>query len=312
MDIVNVELFGQDLKIQKAISVAKNVAVTKAPVLIVGEAGIGKKTLAMYVHQNSTRAQKPFCVVDCSDLPVNVENSILGHRDEFTGNFNRGILERANGGTVVFANIDGLDEEFQKKLHKILNELNDYDIDVRLIATTSKNLSKLVGAGKFYRGLYNMVCVNTFHMPPLRERQADLEYMVKHFLDNLRDDLGREVVIEDSAMMKIKSHYWSNNVGELKSVIEDSARHATTGYLSEENLIIGEKKSANVATEEDSDGIKLMSLKDAEKMLIKKALTHTSENRTQAAKILGVSIRTLRNKINEYRNEGNSYFVNLR
>jgi two-component system response regulator FlrC len=309
MNTVNVELFGKDPKIQKAINVASNVSVTKAPVLITGETGVGKRTLARFVHENSTRKDGPYEVVDCSTDPEQVENLTLGWRDT-EGRFNKGALEKANTGTVVFANVDCLKEDFQRKLHKILNEIEDYDIDVRILATTTKNLSKLVGSGRFYRGLYMMVSSNSINLTPLRERTADLESMAEHFVKTSSGD--RDIKIDETAMKKITTHYWTHNVHELRTVIESSIANCTGAELTETDLEIGEKKAVNMISDDDSEGIRLMSLKEAEKLLIKKALIHTSENRTQAAKILGVSIRTLRNKINEYRGAGNSYFVNLR
>lgn len=309
METVNVELFGRDPKVQKAVNVAANVSVTKAPVLISGEAGVGKRTLARYIHENSNRVNKPFETVDCSLDAQTVENHILGWRDE-EGRFNKGVLEKANSGTVVFANVDGLEDEFQKKLHKIVSELEDYDIDVRIVATTTKNLSKLVGSGRFYRGLYTLVSNNTLSLTPLRERAHDLEMMARHFVWEFSG--GKNINIDPTAMEKILTHYWTHNVHELRTVIESSVANCEGDTLTEASLEIGEKKAVNMINEEDNEGIRLMSLKEAEKLLIKKALIHTSENRTQAAKILGVSIRTLRNKINEYRSDGNAYFVNLR
>lgn len=309
MDTVILELFGQDPKIKKAISVARNVSVTKAPVLIVGEAGVGKRMLGSVIHDSSTRVDRPIQMIDCSMPAQDVENSVLGYRDEETGRFNKGILEMANKGTVVFANVDGLEDKFQKKLHKILNELDDYDIDIRIIATTTKNLSKLVGSGRFYRGLYTLISCNSITLPPLRERVGDLENLSRYFIDEFSEGT---VEVSPEARDKILSHYWTHNVHELKAVIESSMESVENGLLSAENLTIGEKKSVINIFEDDNEGIRLMSLKEAEKLLIQKALIHTSENRTQAAKILGVSIRTLRNKINEYRSNGSSYFVNLR
>jgi two-component system response regulator FlrC len=310
MSTVNVELFGVDPKIQKAISVARNVSVTKAPVLIVGEVGVGKRTLARYIHENSTRSVAPLEVVDCAQDAKIVENAILGFRDDATGRFNKGILELANKGTVVFANVDSLDEDFQKRIHKILSELEDYDIDVRIVATTTKNLSKLVGSGRFYRGLFTMISANSITLSPLRERVGDLEMLVRHFMVEFSGE--KEISLSDTALQKILSHYWTHNVQELRAVLDNAIVNTTESVLTEEALEIGEKKAVNLISDEENGGIRLMSLKEAEKLLIKKALIHTSENRTQAAKILGVSIRTLRNKINEYRSSGNAYFVNLR
>ena len=113
--------------------------------------------------------------VDCAQEPQDVENSILGYRDQETGRFHKGALESANGGTVVFSNVDGLEDNFQKRLHSILNELPDYDIDLRIISTTTKNLSKLVGSGRFYRGLYTAISANSINLIPLRERISDLQ-----------------------------------------------------------------------------------------------------------------------------------------
>ncbi len=311
METIRVELFGTDARVEKALGQARNLSVSKAAVLIVGENGVGKRTLGRYIHENSGRAHQAFELVDCSLSAQEVENRILGHRDNATGRFNKGILEAANKGTVVFANIDCLDEEFQKRLHKIINELEDYDIDVRLIATTTKNLSKLVGAGRFYRGLYSIFANNAVTIPALRERQEDLQRLARHFMAEATGAEETNTAIDEIAMDRITSHYWANNIHELKQVIASSINN-NASLLDESSYEVSDKKSVSFMSEDDSDGVRLMSLKDAEKLLIKKALMHTSENRTQAAKILGVSIRTLRNKINEYRTEGSSYFVNLR
>lgn len=311
MSTTEIELLGKDPKVKKAIHMAENVAVTKAPVLIVGEVGVGKKTLAEFIHKNSSRSGHPIHIIDCSEEGKTVENKILGYRDEEKECFNKGALELANNGTVVLANIDRLEEDFQKRLHKIFHELSDYDIDLRIIATTTKNLSKLVGTGRFYKGLYIFFSANSITIPPLRERVHDLETLARHFIKEANTSHS-SVVVEDDAMNKILKHYWTHNVHELKSVIENSIKNCTTGFLGQEDLEIGERTFLVDVVDEDGEGIRLMSLKEAEKLLIQKALVHTSENRTQAAKILGVSIRTLRNKINEYRNDGSSYFVHLR
>jgi len=147
-------LVGNHPKFNTALETARNVAVTKTPVLISGEAGSGKKALGAYIHNNSVRKNARLEIVDCSLETQTVEKLVLGHRDDQTGKFNRGVLELANGGTVIFANIDALDESFQKRLYTILQELPDYELDVRILATTSKSLSKLVGAGKFSRTFY--------------------------------------------------------------------------------------------------------------------------------------------------------------
>lgn len=307
-----VRLVGNHPKFLKAIDFAGNIAVTKAPALVVGESGSGKKSVCHYIHTNSARKSNPILTVDCAQEAQNVENEILGYRDA-DGKFNKGVLERANGGTVILSNIDSLDEKFQKRLYQILQELSDYDLDVRIMATTTKNLSKYVGAGRFYRALYTFFSGSQISLVPLRERGTDIESLAREFAANYASENNiASVNFTEEAVNKISTFYWAHNVSELKSVIETALANSTDGNIDISAIEIGEKKAETATNEIDDDGLRLMSLKEAERLLIKKALIHTSENRTQAAKILGVSIRTLRNKINEYRGEGNNYFVNLR
>jgi two-component system response regulator FlrC len=306
-------LVGNHPKFNTALETARNVAVTKTPVLISGEAGSGKKALGAYIHNNSVRKNARLEIVDCSLDTQMVEKIVLGHRDDQTGKFNRGVLELANGGTVIFANIDALDESFQKRLYTILQELPDYELDVRILATTSKSLSKLVGAGKFSRALYTYFSGALIDMISLRERGTDVELIARHFIEEFatENNVG-DISLCTEAARKLTDYNWNNNLHELRSFIRKTLTNMEGKTLNLEAIEKGERKVELTSMESDEDGFKLMSLKDAEKLLIKKALVYTSENRTQAAKILGVSIRTLRNKINEYRSEGATYFVNLR
>jgi two-component system response regulator FlrC len=306
-------LVGNHPKFNSALETARNVAVTKTPVLISGEAGSGKKALGSYIHNNSARKNARLEIVDCGEQVTMVEKIVLGYRDEESGKFNRGVLELANGGTVIFANIDALDESFQKRLYTILQELPDYELDVRILATTSKNLSKLVGAGKFSRALYTYFSGAQIDMISLRERGTDVELIARHFIEEYaQENQGEQIYLADEAARKLSDYNWNNNIAELKAFIRKTMTNMEGTTLDLQAIENGERKAEFTTGEVDEDGMKLMSLKDAEKLLIKKALVFTSENRTQAAKILGVSIRTLRNKINEYRGEGATYFVNLR
>ena len=306
-------LVGNHPKFNSALETARNVAVTKTPVLISGEAGSGKKALGSYIHNNSARKNARLEIVDCGEQVTMVEKIVLGYRDEESGKFNRGVLELANGGTVIFANIDALDESFQKRLYTILQELPDYELDVRILATTSKNLSKLVGAGKFSRALYTYFSGAQIDMISLRERGTDVELIARHFIEEYSvETQSEQIYLADEAARKLSDYNWNNNIAELKSFIRKTMTNMDGTTLDLQAIENGERKAEFTTGEVDEDGMKLMSLKDAEKLLIKKALVFTSENRTQAAKILGVSIRTLRNKINEYRGEGAVYFVNLR
>lgn len=305
-------LVGNHPKFNYTLETARNIAVTKTPVLICGEAGSGKKSLGMYIHQNSARKNGRLEIVDCSMDVEEVEKAVLGFRDE-TGRFNRGVLELANGGTVIFANIDCLDDNFQKRLVTILQELSDYELDVRVIGTTSKNLSKLVGAGKFLRTLYSFFNGIQMDMPSLKERGTDLELIAANIINKISVENGLgNIEISRDAIQKLNEYNWSQNITELRNFINKAMSNIEGNTFDLNAIEKGESRIEMKNGEVDEEGLKLMSLKDAEKLLIKKALVYTSENRTQAAKILGVSIRTLRNKINEYRSEGTSYFVNLR
>lgn len=307
------QLIGSHPKFVKAVELANNLAVTKAPVLVVGESGTGKKSFCYYIHQKSSRGNSVLSVVDCSQEAKTVENLILGYRDEETGRFNKGVLETSNGGTVLFSNIDSLEEKFQKRLYTILQELSDYDLDIRVMATTSKNLSKYVAAGRFHRALFTYFSNSQISLLPLRERGTDIEMIARQISNMWASQNNREVFeFSPEVISKITSYYWTHNITELIAVIENTLANCEGNYVDINAIELGEKKVEAISHDQSEDGLKLMSLKDAEKLLIKKALIHTSENRTQAAKILGVSIRTLRNKINEYRTEGNNYFVNLR
>ncbi len=306
-------LVGNHPKFNIALETARNVAVTKTPVLISGEVGSGKRAVGAYIHQNSVRRSARLEIVDCSVESQTVERIVLGFRDDQTGKFNRGVLELANGGTVIFANIDALDDNFQKRLYTILQELPDYELDVRILATTSKNLSKLVGAGKFSRPLYTYFSGAQIDLISLRERGTDLELIARHFIEEYAAETNAgDISLCSEAARKLTDYNWNNNLHELRSFIRKTLSNMDGMTLDVSAIEKGERKVEFTSAEADEDGFKLMSLKDAEKLLIKKALVFTSENRTQAAKILGVSIRTLRNKINEYRAEGTSYFVNLR
>jgi two-component system, response regulator FlrC len=306
-------LVGNHPKFNAALEMGRNVAVTKTPILISGEAGSGKKALGAYIHQNSARKNARLEVVDCGLETATVEKIVLGYRDDESGRFNRGVLELANGGTVIFANIDALDDIFQKRLYTILQELPDYELDVRVLATTSKNLSKLVGAGKFSRALYTYFSGAQIDMISLRERGTDVELIARHFINEYANETAAgELSLCQEAAQKLSDYNWNQNLNELRTFIRKTLSNMEGKTLDLAAIENGERKIEFTSSEIDEDGFKLMSLKEAEKLLIKKALVFTSENRTQAAKILGVSIRTLRNKINEYRGEGAAYFINLR
>lgn len=313
MESINVNLFGRDSRVLKNLKFVEHIASTKAPALITGELGVGKRTMAQYLHSLSNRKDRPYAVIDCSADPKEVEDKILGYHDPESGRFIKGALESTNGGTVTLAHIDGLPEDFQGRLIQIFDELSDYDIDLCILATTTRNLSKMLGLGKFHRGLYAYFANTQISMISLRDRVGDIQFLSQELLKILSEEKNCMVPgVEEKVNEKLFSHCWTHNVGEMIEVMKETFDRSNKSIITLDNLALGDRRVLQGLSGSDGDGLKLMSLKDAEKLLIKKALLHTSENRTQAAKILGVSIRTLRNKINEYRDEGSQFFLNLR
>jgi two-component system response regulator FlrC len=260
-------------------------------VLITGEIGSGRKTLGTFIHSESARKSAACRVVDCSLDTAHVERDVLGFRDDESGRFHRGALEECNGGTVIFADVDALDEIFQKRLYTILQELPDYELDVRIVATTSKNLSKLVGAGKFSRTLLTYFSGAQISVVPLRERGTDVEDLANYFVQVFSAAQGLTTpTITPEALQRLVSNSWSHNISELKSLIQSAVTNSKEGLIDLAAFEQQERKSDMHAIEVDEEGFKLMSLREAEKLLIKKALVFTAENRTQAAKILFKSI----------------------
>jgi two-component system response regulator FlrC len=305
-------LVGKNPQFLKSLETAKHVAVTKTPVLIAGEAGTGKKAVAQFIHNHSARQSRPIQFVDCKLEPAEVEKKVLGFR-EADGRFQRGVLEVANGGSVVFQDIDQLDEQFQKRLFTIFQELPDYELDVRLIATTTRSLSKLVGAGKFSRQLWMFFSNAQIEIPALKERAEDISELAQACLKNLNEvNEDAQKMFSSDSIEYLTHEKWGRNISELFEAIRSAYIRTEEAVLDPIHFEEEESAPMAFAGEVDEDGVKLMSLREAEKLLIRKALVFTAENRTQAAKILGVSIRTLRNKINEYRTEGSQYFINLR
>lgn len=316
MKNVSTELFGKDKRIVHSLELANSYSKLETPVLLTGENGTGKRTLCMHIHEKSTRCNGPLLLVDCNENIKIVEDKILGHKNADSGRFNKGVLEKAHNGSVILANVDALEENFQKKLYKILLDLPDYDLNVRIMATTTKQLSKLVGIGKFYRALYIFLSGHQINILSLRDRKEDIVYLANMYLEKLCFEYSKPLrSFSQGCIQKLENYFWENNVEELIQSLKDNLINSTdqTNVFNSENFLLGSKAQIALPTAGNTEeNLQLMSLRDAEKLLIKKALVHTSENRTQAAKILGVSIRTLRNKINEYRNDGSNFFVNLR
>ncbi|MGA1597894.1 MAG: sigma-54-dependent transcriptional regulator [bacterium] len=337
------EIVTQNKDMLNLLKVANNVANSKATILIQSESGTGKELLAHHIHRNSERATKPFVAINCAALPETLlESELFGYKKgAFTGANadHRGKFEQAHTGTILLDEISEMALPLQAKLLRVLQEQEvdkvggkePISVDVRVIATTNRAMMEMVESGKFREDLYFRLNVIPLALPPLRERKDDIPLLVEHFLSKHARLNARELpVISQEALDVLMNYNWRGNVRELENVIERALllcdgkeiqphnllMHSQTGSRSiNEDLAAaagGTASAAAPASAASSSGSTLgievgMSMREAEKKLIFETLRQTKGNRTHAAQILGISIRTLRNKLNEYKAEGESF-----
>lgn len=304
----------KEAEMLKAVELASNVAVRKATILITGESGVGKELMARYIHEQSSRSEGPFVATNCAAVPENLlESELFGYeKGAFTGaqNAKPGKFELADKGTFLLDEISEMPLHLQGKLLRVIQEseierlgsTKAKPIDVRFICTTNKSLIDMVKKGEFRQDLFYRLNVIPINIPALRNRKKDINQLVQFFLNKVAVDNKMRIKEADmSALQKIHNWSWPGNVRELQNVIERSCLISNKETLSAEDIKI-ETVSLEPAGEQQDGFVKTgMTIQEAERRLILKTLEHTRENRTQAAKILGISIRTLRNKLNEYR-----------
>ena len=334
------EIVTQNQEMLNLLDVAQNIAKSKATVLIQSESGTGKELLAHYIHDHSERAGKPFVAVNCAALPDTLlESELFGYKKgAFTGanQDHRGKFEQAHTGTILLDEISEMALPLQAKLLRVLQEheidkvggKEPIQVDVRVVATTNRGMLEMVESGKFREDLYFRLNVIPLALPALRERMDDLPVLVEHFLDKHSRLNNRErPTVSPETMAILPDYRWRGNVRELENVVERALLLCDGKEIKPHNLLMHSqmgKQSINqdlarattsqptpesaeeIPESKDSAlGIEVgMSMKEAEKKLIFETLRETGGNRTKAAKILGISIRTLRNKLNEYRAEG--------
>ncbi len=291
---------------------AGEIANSQASIFIQGESGTGKELFARYIHRKSGRKDRPFVAVNCAALPETLlESELFGHeKGAFTGAITRkkGKFEIANHGTILLDEISEMDFQLQSKLLRVLQEreidrvggVGPITVDVRVIATTNRDIEIQMEEGKFREDLYYRLNVIPIHLPPLRERRDDISLLANYFIEKYnrldeRDVKGLTKEAEDA----LSQMPWKGNVRELENVIERAILMCKGDHIEEEGLLMKGK-----AKKQDDPGHLFMPtvpLKEMEKKAIFQALDHTNGNRTHAAEILGISVRTLRNKMNDYR-----------
>ena len=306
------KIITQNEKMEKLLEIARDVADSKASIFIQGESGTGKELFARYIHHHSSRRDEPFVAVNCAALPENLlESELFGHeKGAFTGAISRkkGKFELANHGTLLLDEVTEMDYQLQSKLLRVLQEreidriggMNPVPVDVRFLATTNRDIEKQIKDGKFREDLHYRLNVIPFHLSPLRERKEDIPLLAKHFVEKYCELDNRSVKgLTDEAIATLIEMPWKGNVRELENIIERAVLMCKQDLISNKDLFLTEKdKQPNFVTQTISQTV---SLREIEKNVILNTLDHTNGNRTHAAEILGISVRTLRNKMNEYR-----------
>jgi DNA-binding NtrC family response regulator len=289
---------------------ARRAALTDADILIEAESGTGKELLARMIHKASARANGPFVAVNCAAFPDNLlESELYGHvRGAFTGAHSSkpGKFELANGGTLLLDEIGEMPLSLQPKILRVLQErevdrLGDtrpVAVDVRVIATTNRSLSAQVDAGTFRPDLFYRLNVVPLTLPPLRERREDILALAEHFLRKY-EPKDRQGVhrISPQLAAQLQAHDWPGNVRELENFMRRALALASGPELLEELFHAG---SPLGKARQNSSLLPGLTLQEAERQLLEKTLQATGGNRTKAAELMGVSLRTVRNKIREY------------
>ena len=314
-------LLYRDAAMDSLVKLAEQIAPSDATVLITGESGTGKEVLARLIHRKSRRARQNFVSVNCAAIPDNLlESELFGHeKGAFTGAVARrvGKFEEASGGTLLLDEVSEMHPRLQAKLLRAVQEreidrvggTQPIKVDIRLIATSNRDLEEAVGKGEFREDLYFRLNVVTLRIPALRERVRDIEILAEHFIAKYAESNGLAARrLSAPARELLNRHPWRGNVRELENTMHRAVLLGAGEEIGPEAIMLAPLKRAD---EEDAasaalgaGGLVGRTVAEVERDLILGTLSHCLGNRTHAANILGISIRTLRNKLQQYRQEG--------
>ncbi|HEY5797852.1 MAG TPA: sigma-54 dependent transcriptional regulator [Bosea sp. (in: a-proteobacteria)] len=322
-------LIWKDPAMERVVQLAGQIARSDAPVLVTGESGTGKEVIARHLHQKSLRKDKPFVAVNCAAIPDNLlESELFGHeKGAFTGAIARriGKFEEANGGTLLLDEISEMDVRLQAKLLRALQErmidrvggTQPVKVDLRIIATSNRNLGDAVREGSFREDLFYRLNVVHLRLPALRERPGDILALADHFARKYAELNGMPLrPVAADARKLLLSNAWRGNVRELENTIHRAVLLAKGAEIGAEAVMTPEGETLGPAAGRDTAARAAQTAEavtrslvghtvaDVERELILDTLDHCLGNRTHAAKILGISIRTLRNKLSEYTSAG--------
>jgi len=307
------KLIGNSAAMQKVYDLVVKVSPTEATVLLVGLSGTGKEVVAATIHELSRRRKQPFHPLNCGAVPPNLmESELFGHeRGSFTGaaQMHRGCFERASGGTLFLDEITEMPVDLQVKLLRVLETGTIQrvggdsliDVDVRVIAASNRSPENAVKEGKFREDLLYRLNVFPITLPPLRERDGDIELLAEHFLAQFNREGGTSKQFSAAARRRMATHPWPGNVRELKNLIQRA-------YILAEDTIEMDQLPTTVAPVAPSggdsntpDGIKVgMSLSDIERFFILATLEQYGGDKRKAAEVLGISLKTMYNRLNNY------------
>jgi DNA-binding NtrC family response regulator len=307
------KLVGKSRAMQEVYRLIELAAPTSAPVLVSGESGTGKELVAHILHELSPRSQKAFVAVNCSAIPETLlESEIFGHeRGAFTGAMERriGCFELAHEGTIFLDEIAEMSPSTQAKFLRILEDGTvrrlggkaEIKVDTRVLAATNKDPLKAIADGNLREDLYYRLNVFCISLPPLRERRDDISLLLQAFIEELNTKYEKQIKAVDEAALRVLMRYaWPGNVRELRNTVERAVIACKTDLITARHLPPG---LTSRAREEGSDSISIpvgITLEEAEKNLIRETLGSVNNNKTKAAEILGISLKTLHNKLHRY------------
>ena len=309
-------LVGSSKKMQEIFRLIEMVAPSTASVLITGASGTGKELVARTVHDLSPRHGNPFIPINCAAIPETlIESEVFGHeKGAFTGALERrtGCFELAEGGTLLLDEIGEMPVANQAKLLRVLEDRKlrrlgskvETTVDVRVLAATNKVPEEAVAHGELRNDLYYRLNVFNIHMPPLREHKDDIPELVQELLGEMNTKHGRKVAAVSEAVLNAFTNYsWPGNVRELRNTLERAVIVCEAAVVETKHLPPGFGQTTLRTSADDGDAVRLdvgTTVEQAEKLLILKTLEATNNNKTRAAEILGISLKTLHNKLKEY------------
>lgn len=303
-----------DPKTKQILAFAARIAPSEASILITGESGTGKEVMANFIHQNSKRKDRPFISINCAAIPENLlESELFGHeKGAFTGAIARriGKFEEASGGTLLLDEVTEMHPRLQAKLLRAIQEkiidrvggTNPIRVDIRIVATSNRNMIDAVKAQEFREDLYFRLNVVNIHMPSLKDRPGDIEPLANYFIEKYCElNHIQKKHLSASALNALHTHNWPGNVRELENSI-----HRAVLLAQEKTIVPEDIFGINLPGVKDTNSQIMVgkTVSEVERELIISTLDHCLGNRTHAANILGISIRTLRNKLKEYNDSG--------